>query len=103
MLSPNVEVQCNAVGCVTNLATHGKSSIEVYCKHHIFAHFGVSAVNTGTHAPSVYGGYLAGVGVADMVVSSGFCTCVTDTHDGSRLPSLRCRNVMLYPVSLVVL
>lgn len=26
MLSPNVEVQCNAVGCVTNLATHGKSS-----------------------------------------------------------------------------
>jgi vacuolar protein 8 len=23
MLSPNVEVQCNAVGCVTNLATHG--------------------------------------------------------------------------------
>ena len=27
MLSPNVEVQCNAVGCVTNLATHGLSSI----------------------------------------------------------------------------
>lgn len=26
MLSPNVEVQCNAVGCVTNLATHGTSS-----------------------------------------------------------------------------
>jgi vacuolar protein 8 len=25
MLSPNVEVQCNAVGCVTNLATHGMS------------------------------------------------------------------------------
>lgn len=25
MLSPNVEVQCNAVGCVTNLATHGDS------------------------------------------------------------------------------
>lgn len=25
MLSPNVEVQCNAVGCVTNLATHGAS------------------------------------------------------------------------------
>jgi vacuolar protein 8 len=24
MLSPNVEVQCNAVGCVTNLATHGE-------------------------------------------------------------------------------
>ena len=23
MLSPNVEVQCNAVGCITNLATHG--------------------------------------------------------------------------------
>ena len=23
MSSPNVEVQCNAVGCVTNLATHG--------------------------------------------------------------------------------
>lgn len=28
MLSPNVEVQCNAVGCVTNLATHG---IYIYC------------------------------------------------------------------------
>jgi len=27
MLSPNVEVQCNAVGCVTNLATHGNSSL----------------------------------------------------------------------------
>ena len=26
MLSPNVEVQCNAVGCVTNLATHGSAS-----------------------------------------------------------------------------
>ena len=26
MLSPNVEVQCNAVGCITNLATHGQSS-----------------------------------------------------------------------------
>lgn len=26
MLSPNVEVQCNAVGCVTNLATHGEFS-----------------------------------------------------------------------------
>jgi vacuolar protein 8 len=23
MTSPNVEVQCNAVGCITNLATHG--------------------------------------------------------------------------------
>src|SRR5271169_3221591 len=23
MMSPNVEVQCNAVGCITNLATHG--------------------------------------------------------------------------------
>lgn len=23
MGSPNVEVQCNAVGCITNLATHG--------------------------------------------------------------------------------
>jgi hypothetical protein len=23
MLSPNIEVQCNAVGCITNLATHG--------------------------------------------------------------------------------
>lgn len=28
MLSPNVEVQCNAVGCVTNLATHG----EFFCQ-----------------------------------------------------------------------
>ena len=27
MLSPNVEVQCNAVGCVTNLATHGTLSV----------------------------------------------------------------------------
>ena len=27
MLSPNVEVQCNAVGCVTNLATHGGSFV----------------------------------------------------------------------------
>ena len=27
MLSPNVEVQCNAVGCVTNLATHGEFSM----------------------------------------------------------------------------
>ena len=26
MLSPNVEVQCNAVGCFTNLATHGRSN-----------------------------------------------------------------------------
>jgi vacuolar protein 8 len=26
MLSPNVEVQCNAVGCITNLATHGQST-----------------------------------------------------------------------------
>lgn len=26
MLSPNVEVQCNAVGCITNLATHGKDT-----------------------------------------------------------------------------
>lgn len=26
MGSPNVEVQCNAVGCITNLATHGKKS-----------------------------------------------------------------------------
>lgn len=26
MLSPNVEVQCNAVGCFTNLATHGRST-----------------------------------------------------------------------------
>jgi len=25
MMSPNVEVQCNAVGCITNLATHGIS------------------------------------------------------------------------------
>ena len=25
MASTNVEVQCNAVGCITNLATHGKT------------------------------------------------------------------------------
>lgn len=30
MLSPNVEVQCNAVGCVTNLATHGKRPLYVH-------------------------------------------------------------------------
>ena len=29
MQSPSVEVQCNAVGCITNLATHGK--IWLYC------------------------------------------------------------------------
>jgi len=29
MLSPNVEVQCNAVGCVTNLATHGRCRKEI--------------------------------------------------------------------------
>lgn len=28
MGSPNVEVQCNAVGCITNLATHGKSGLD---------------------------------------------------------------------------
>ena len=27
MGSPNVEVQCNAVGCITNLATHGKQEL----------------------------------------------------------------------------
>lgn len=27
MGSPNAEVQCNAVGCITNLATHGKFSV----------------------------------------------------------------------------
>ena len=32
MLSPNVEVQCNAVGCVTNLATHGER-----CGHVLYA------------------------------------------------------------------
>ena len=26
MMSSNVEVQCNAVGCITNLATHGSRS-----------------------------------------------------------------------------
>lgn len=31
MLSPNVEVQCNAVGCVTNLATHGLSDFIPVC------------------------------------------------------------------------
>lgn len=28
MLSPNVEVQCNAVGCITNLATHGTAFLD---------------------------------------------------------------------------
>ena len=32
MLSPNVEVQCNAVGCVTNLATHGMFSAVFGCE-----------------------------------------------------------------------
>lgn len=30
MLSPYVEVQCNAVGCITNLATHGKLSLNSF-------------------------------------------------------------------------
>jgi vacuolar protein 8 len=30
MTSPNVEVQCNAVGCITNLATHGFIYISCY-------------------------------------------------------------------------
>ena len=29
MGSPNVEVQCNAVGCITNLATHGEYQVPV--------------------------------------------------------------------------
>lgn len=29
MGSPNVEVQCNAVGCITNLATHGNFLFEI--------------------------------------------------------------------------
>ena len=33
MLSPNVEVQCNAVGCVTNLATHGAMACRVHVSH----------------------------------------------------------------------
>lgn len=35
MGSPNVEVQCNAVGCITNLATHGKSWLDgtMICSH----------------------------------------------------------------------
>ena len=36
MLSPNVEVQCNAVGCVTNLATHG-IGLEPAPKVHFFS------------------------------------------------------------------
>lgn len=32
MASPNVEVQCNAVGCITNLATHGKTHIQLVRK-----------------------------------------------------------------------
>lgn len=30
MLSPNVEVQCNAVGCITNLATHGMNPLSLF-------------------------------------------------------------------------
>lgn len=29
MLSPNVEVQCNAVGCITNLATHEANKAKI--------------------------------------------------------------------------
>lgn len=29
MMSPNVEVQCNAVGCVTNLATHEENKAKI--------------------------------------------------------------------------
>ncbi len=29
MLSPNVEVQCNAVGCITNLATHEDNKAKI--------------------------------------------------------------------------
>lgn len=38
MGSPNVEVQCNAVGCITNLATHGKTRYNCisYIATHVF-------------------------------------------------------------------
>ncbi|KAG5461884.1 MAG: armadillo-type protein [Olpidium bornovanus] len=29
MMSPNVEVQCNAVGCITNLATHDENKSKI--------------------------------------------------------------------------
>lgn len=29
MVSPNVEVQCNAVGCITNLATHEENKAKI--------------------------------------------------------------------------
>jgi vacuolar protein 8 len=29
MNSPNVEVQCNAVGCITNLATHEENKVKI--------------------------------------------------------------------------
>jgi len=29
MMSPNVEVQCNAVGCITNLATHEENKAKI--------------------------------------------------------------------------
>jgi len=29
MMSPNVEVQCNAVGCITNLATHEENKSKI--------------------------------------------------------------------------
>lgn len=35
MGSPNVEVQCNAVGCITNLATHGKYNNEQLLKSYL--------------------------------------------------------------------
>lgn len=36
MLSPNVEVQCNAVGCITNLATHGEHDYDLASAHTAF-------------------------------------------------------------------
>jgi vacuolar protein 8 len=41
MLSPNVEVQCNAVGCITNLATHGKTT---YCHFPIVSQYYVLCI-----------------------------------------------------------
>lgn len=29
MMSPNVEVQCNAVGCITNLSNHDDNKAEI--------------------------------------------------------------------------
>ena len=53
MLSPNVEVQCNAVGCVTNLATHGESPVLQYNELRSLVLLCMAATNVGGCRPTV--------------------------------------------------